>query len=167
MHLLTARFLAVAGAVVAFTAGPAAAGAVAVTPVSAHAGEEVVISGILPLAARRHCAPVLSSAPAFFPPGGTGPKLPTAAGGVFRIRYVVPAGVRSGAYRVGVRCRGRDVGRAVAVRVTAQDEPVPAVAPAGRHRSTGPWWVAAGVLLIGIAAFLGVAEWRPWRHWRI
>lgn len=35
------------------------------------------------------------------------------------------------------------------------------------HASAGPWWVAAGALVIGIAVFLAVAEWKPWRHWRI
>jgi hypothetical protein len=39
--------------------------------------------------------------------------------------------------------------------------------PHAGHVSAGPWWVTAGVLLIGVAVFLAVAEWRPWRHWRI
>ncbi len=37
--------------------------------------------------------------------------------------------------------------------------------PAG-HPHVGAWWVSAGILVIGAAVFLAVAEWRPWRRLR-
>jgi hypothetical protein len=62
---------------------------------------------------------------------------------------------------------------AVLTSTAAPGSRLPAVSPppqpgrATGRRGAGKLWVGAGVLLIGIAAFLGVAEWRPWRRWRI
>jgi len=49
----------------------------------------------------------------------------------------------------------------------AADRAATVTCPHAGHVSAGPWWVTGGALLIGIAVFLAVAEWRPWRHWRI
>jgi len=49
----------------------------------------------------------------------------------------------------------------------AADKAAAVTCPHAAHVSAGPWWVTAGALLIGVAVFLAVAEWRPWRHWRI
>ena len=107
----------------------AAGSTITVSPSTVPAGGTVTISGSVPTTGTGSCAPgdgvTLVSAAAFFPGDGFGPTVPRTATGSFSTTYVVPTSTPPGAYQVGMRCGGGNVG--VLARVTVTSGPAGAV----------------------------------------
>ncbi|MDQ6727775.1 MAG: hypothetical protein M3066_16650 [Actinomycetota bacterium] len=95
---------------------------VAVSPASAAAGDRVTVSGTVPVTGAKACPSVdaveLTSTAALFPPSGFGPQATRDATGHFSVGYTIPSGTAPGAYSVGVRCGGGNVGVSAALQVT-------------------------------------------------
>jgi hypothetical protein len=133
-----------------------------------------VISGTVPTTGGASCLVGEEAAPistdGLFPPAGSGPLADRTAGGCLWIRYTVPNSTPASDYRVGPRCGGGDPGLHPTLRVIDQATRVatsaPQPGPSGTDRSAdrARWPVIAGVLIIGVAAFLGVAHWQPKRR---
>jgi hypothetical protein len=117
------------------------------------------------------CAPSAAAASIAVAPAGTRPstavvRLETAmtSGNAFDCKAIPTAPVR---YRIGVR---RGAGEQAALRVAAQVSHVPKrvrktwLGGTSRSAELARFWVSGGVLLIGIATFLGVAQWQPRRR---
>ena len=131
-----------------FPAPAVVANSIATSPSTVRTGATVVASGTVPIVGRT-------------------------AGGDFWIQCTVPSSTPANSYRIGVRCGGTDVGvhaklRAI-VQVTpfASDSPLPGLRGARRSAERARWWVIGGSLVMGIAAFLGVAQWQPKRRRRV
>jgi hypothetical protein len=114
---------AVAGLLLLTAPAPAAAAArISVSPSTVSSGGTVVVSGRIPTRGPQACpsrdSAILTSTAALFPPDGIGPNAHRKRGGVFRIRYTVPASTPPGMYFIGVRCGGGNVGVQATLKVT-------------------------------------------------
>jgi hypothetical protein len=105
------------------TAAPSASPKITVSPTSAHPGDAIAISGQVPTTGTAACrsgdAVALTSTAALFPPDGTGPQGPRDASGNFGITYKIPGSTPPGAYTIGMRCGGGNVGIQATLQVTA------------------------------------------------
>ena len=105
------------------TAAPSASPKITVSPTSAHPGDAIAISGLVPTTGTAACpsgdAVALTSTAALFPPDGTGPQGTRDATGNFGITYKIPASTPPGAYTIGMRCGGGNVGIQAALQVAA------------------------------------------------
>jgi hypothetical protein len=157
--------------------GPAlVVSSIAVSPSTARTGDAVVVSGTIPSVGSVSCPAadkaIPTSTTALFPPGGSGPPMDRRAGGAFRIRYTVPSSTPASSYQIGVRCGGSDTGVHATLRVLVQvtrfatDAPQTVRHGASRSSARARWWVIGGALIMGVATFLGVAQWQPRRRRR-
>ena len=104
------------------TAAPSASPKITVSPTSAHPGDAIAISGLVPTTGTAACpsgdAVVLTSTAALFGPDGTGPQATRDASGNFGITYKIPGSTPTGSYTIGMRCGGGNVGIQTALQVT-------------------------------------------------
>jgi hypothetical protein len=105
-------------------AAPAAAGSggssISVRPTVVAAGDQVHISGSTPVSdCPADDAAILTSTADLFPPDGFGPAVPRDAAGAFAVDYRVPTSTPAGAYQIGFRCGGGNVGVFAALQVTS------------------------------------------------
>jgi hypothetical protein len=105
-----------------------------------------------------------------FPPGGSGPPADRTAGGAFWIRYTVPNSTPASDYPIGVRCGGRDAGVHATLRVIDHvagfTSSAPQTGPEAANTSAerARWQVIGGALIIGVGAFLAIAQLQPKRR---
>jgi hypothetical protein len=131
-----ASAVGVAAGILLISAAAVVVSSIAVSPSTVTAGTTVVISGTVPATGSASC---LNSTPA-------------------------------SDYRVGLRGGGGDPGVHPTLRVIDQATRfatrAPQPGPSGTDRSAeiARWRVIAGVSIIGVAAFLGVAQWQPKRR---
>lgn len=164
--------VAVAGGFLAVVllASPAAAatGSVSVSPNVVAAGGTVTISGFVnPADCPLIDGVTLTSIDTLFPQAGFGPTVPRHSGGAFSTTFTVPSTTPPGAYSIGMRCGGGNVGVEATLRVTAQVSQLPARAPqaglGGASATDGhsaAEWAAAGASALVVAGLLGLAIWR-------
>jgi hypothetical protein len=146
--------------VLLISAPATAAGWIAVAPSTARAGSAVVVYEAKPTTESTVC-PIGDEA------------VPTSAGGAFRVCYTVPNSAQASSYRISVRCGGVDMDAQATAQVTAKVTHAPTGAPQtepgtpGRSMDPARWWEFGGASLIGIASFLGAAQWHPKRRRRM
>ncbi len=118
-------------ATVQVTAPSAVTPGIDVSPASAAAGDRVTVSGTVGLTGAKACpssdAVRLTSTAALFPPDGSGPQATRDATGHFSVDYTIPTGTAPGAYSVGVRCGGGNVGVSAALQVTRPVSTTPSI----------------------------------------
>jgi hypothetical protein len=169
-----ASAVGVAAGILLISAAAVVVSSIAVSPSTVTAGAAVVIYRTVPTTGSASCLVGEETAPistdGLFPPAGSGPPAGGTAGGSFWIRYTVPNSTPTSDYRVGLRCGGGDPGLHPTLRVidpatrVATSAPQPGPSGADRSADLARWRVLAGVLIIGVAAFLGVAQWQPKRR---
>ncbi len=70
----------------------------------------------------------------------------------------MPGSTAPGAYMIGVRCGGRNVGVGATLQVTSQGTTVPATAPStGRSGERNGWIVAGVIAALVVLAIGGIA----------
>jgi hypothetical protein len=113
---------AVAGLLLLTAPAAAAAARLSVSPSTVSGGGTVEISGRIPTHGPQSCPSadpaIITSTAALFPPDGIGPQAHRNPGGVFRIRYTVPASTPAGIYILGVRCGGGNVSVQATLTIT-------------------------------------------------
>lgn len=165
-RLVVLAAVTLAGVAVDTLPAAAAAGTVTVSPSVVPAGGTVTVSGSVSVADCPASTPVILTDTALFPPDGFGPTVARNASGAFSTSYTVPASTPAGAYSVGLRCGGGNVGVSAAVRVTPQVSQVPSGAPqaglGGASRSDRPsmGWIAAGVSFLLVGCLVTFGLWR-------
>jgi hypothetical protein len=158
------------GTTLQVTALTPAAPIITVSPTSAHPGDSVAITGVVPPKGTRSCPSVdgaqLTSTAELFPPDGFGPQVSRDAAGRFDTDYTIPSAAVPGTYSIGVRCGGGNVGVSAALQITrpattttvaaTSTAPGATGAPAGTAKGTSSVvWIVLGALVVLIAA--GVA----------
>jgi hypothetical protein len=87
---------------------------ITVSPSTADPGDQVTISGYVPMTGPHSCdggdSPRLTSTSGLFPPDGFGPAVPQDASGNFQMTLTILTETPSGSYRIGLRCGGGNVG---------------------------------------------------------
>jgi hypothetical protein len=123
--------LLMAGIAVGASAPAWASAGISVNPSTASPGDSVAISGNVPTT---DCpstdAAQLTSTADLFPPDGFGPQATRDGSGNFNTNYAIPSSTPPGAYRIGVRCGGGNVGVSADLQVTAPTAATIAVNPA-------------------------------------
>jgi hypothetical protein len=94
---------------------------ISVSVPSVAAGGVLTISGNVPITGQSSCSAAdaarLTATAALFPPDGFGPSVARDGAGDFHVDYVVPSATPPGAYTIGIRCGGGNVGISVALTV--------------------------------------------------
>jgi hypothetical protein len=159
---VSAMVSAMVSAVVLGVATPAHADqnvSISAHPAAVAAGHTVRISGSVPLTPDCGASDArLTSSAEFFPPDGFGPFVRRSASGEFSFFYTVPASTPPGAYHLGLRCGGGNVGVSAPLRVTGQVTTVPAggvATGAGGTAGAGRgWWTPLGLAALALATTL-------------
>jgi hypothetical protein len=108
---------------------PTPAPSITVSPSTAAQGDMVTISGNVPPSPGECSEQVRLTDAELFPPDGFGPLVPLDANGDFETTYTIPTQTPPGAYSIGMRCGGGNVGVSATLHVTqaaAPAAPVPA-----------------------------------------
>ena len=117
---VVASVLLVIGVLVASVSTASAAASISVDPSTASPGDSVTISGNVPTdGCPASDAAQLTSTSDLFPPDGFGPQATRDASGNFSTNYAIPASTPLGAYGIGVRCGGGNVGISANLTVVA------------------------------------------------
>ena len=153
--LMGGAAIVLVAALVAEPASAAKNASISVSPSTVPAGGTVHISGSIPVkgCAASDGATVVAQA-ALFPPDGFGPTAKRDPNGDFALDYAVPTSTPAGAYTIGVRCGGANVGAAASLTVTATPSGGVATGAGGTAHGSLSWTMfgAGCLLLAGVAA---------------
>jgi type 1 fimbria pilin len=129
---------------------------ISVSPSSVSPGGTVHISGHV---SNQGCSDgiTLTSDSALFPPDGFGPDLPRDPNGDFATDYTVPTSTPPGAYRIGMRCGGGNVGVTATLKVTAPTGG-PATGAGGTARGSAVTWTLLGFGCLALAGAVVVTR---------
>ena len=132
---------------------------ISVSPTVVAAGHPVRISGSVPYTAcTAEEGPGLTSLDRLFPPDGLGPAAVRDSSGAFSVSYTVPAQTPAGAYQIGLRCGGGNVGVSARLQVTEQVTTVPSggvdTGAGGSAEAGSRQWTLLGLGFLTLAAVL-------------
>jgi hypothetical protein len=134
---------------------------ISVSPTVVAAGHPVRISGSVRYeGCTADTGPVLTSLDRLFPPDGRGPAADRDSAGAFSVSYTVPAQTPAGAYQIGVRCGGGNVGVSARLQVTEQVTTIPSggvdTGVGGSAEAGSRQWTLLGLGFLGVG-FLALA----------
>jgi hypothetical protein len=133
-------------------------GSITVSPSAVSPGGTVHISGSVSIqGCPQSDAVTLTSTSALFPPDGFGPDVNRDANGRFATDYTVPTSTPTGAYRIGMRCGGGNVGITATLQVTAPTGG-PATGAGGAARGSSVTWTLVGLGCLALAGALVVTR---------
>ena len=122
MRVAPSLAVAVTALCLAAPASASASASITISPESAAQGEQVTVAGNVPATGSASCSAgasaQLTSTADLFPAGGFGPHAVRDANGDFSVVYTIPASTPAGAYDIGIRCAGGNVGVSATLRVT-------------------------------------------------
>jgi type 1 fimbria pilin len=131
---------------------------ISVSPSSVSPGGTVHISGSVSNQGCSKSEPVtLTSDSALFPPDGFGPDVDRDTNGSFATDYTVPTSTPPGAYRIGMRCGGGNVGVTATLKVIAPTGG-PATGAGGTARGSAVTWTLLGLGCLALAGALVVTR---------